>query len=227
MKRILLSAGFLALLAVARPAWAGSSVSGKIKVTGRAAGAVVTTIVYAEPVDEKAPVAPKHYQLAQKNKSFSPRVLAVPVGSTVEFINEDPIFHNVFSLSPPSPFDLGLYKAGKSKTRTFSAPALYRVFCNIHPQMTAVILVVATPYITEADAAGNYLLELPPGRYRITAWNERSHQATAEVAVVGSGTTAPDLTLDESQYVELPHKNKYGEDYSKKGNEYEYPQQQR
>jgi plastocyanin len=224
MKRRLLAAGILALLAMARPAAAGNGVNGKVKATGRAAGAAVTTIVYAEPMGEKAPAAPKHYKLVQKEKSFSPRVLAVPAGSSVEFINEDPIFHNVFSLSSPSPFDLGLYRAGKSKTRTFSVPALYRVFCNIHPQMTAVILVVATPYITEADAAGNYLLELPPGRYRITAWSERSQEATAEVAVPAGGATAPDLTLDESQFVELPHKNKYGEDYLKKP--YEYPEPQ-
>ena len=224
MKRKILTAGFLALFASAHLAADGSGVNGKVKVTGRAAGAAVTTIVYAEPMDGKPPAAPKHYKLLQKDKSFSPRVLAVPVGSSVEFINEDPIFHNVFSLSPPTPFDLGLYRAGKSKTRTFNAAALYRVFCNIHPQMTAVILVVATPYITQADAAGNYRLELPPGRYRITAWSERSREATAELDVAASGTTAPDLILDESHYVELPHKNKYGEDYSKKA--YEYPEPQ-
>ena len=224
MKRKLLTGCLLALFAIARPAAPGSKVSGKVKVTGRPAATAVTTIVYAEPLEGKPPAAHKLYKLLQKNKSFSPRVLAVPVGSSVEFINEDPIFHNVFSLSPPSPFDLGLYRAGKSKTRTFSAPALYRVFCNIHPQMTGVILVVATPYITEADAEGNYILELPPGRYRITAWSERSHEATAAVSVPSSGTTAPDLTLDESKYVELPHKNKYGEDYGKKGDEYPQPQ---
>jgi len=223
MYRKMLVAGFLALSAIARPAAAGTEVNGKVKVMGRPATAVVTTIIYAEPLDGKPSQAPKLYKLRQKGKSFSPRVLAVPVGSSVDFINEDPIFHNVFSLSPPSPFDLGLYRAGKSKTRTFNAPALYRVFCNIHPQMTAVILVVATPYITEADAAGNYRLELPPGRYRITAWSERSSEATAEVTVASTGTTAPELTLDESHYVELPHKNKYGDDYPKKGDEYPNP----
>ncbi len=224
MKRKLLTSGFLALFAIASLAAAGSEVNGKVKVIGRPAAAAVTTIVYAEPLEGKPPAAHMLYKLLQQNKSFSPRVLAVPVGSSVEFVNEDPIFHNVFSLSPPSPFDLGLYRAPKSKTRTFNAPALYRVFCNIHPQMTAVILVVATPYITEADAAGNYRLELPPGRYRIRAWSERSREATAELTVAASGTTAPDLTLDESKYVELPHKNKYGEDYSKKADQYPEPQ---
>jgi len=223
MKRKMLTACFLALFAMASPAVAGGEVTGKLKITGRPAAATVTTIVYAEPIEAQPPAAPKTYKLFQKDKSFSPRVLAIPVGSSVEFINEDPILHNVFSLSPPSPFDMGLYKSPKSKTRTFNAPALYRVFCNIHPQMTAVILVVATPYITEADAAGNYRLELPPGRYRITAWSERSIEATAEMTVASSGITAPDLTLDESHYVELPHKNKYGDDYPKKTDENPYP----
>jgi plastocyanin len=224
MYRQMLTAGFLALFAISSPAVAGGEVSGKLKITGRPAAATVTTIVYAEPLEASPPAAPKTYKLLQKDKSFSPRVLAIPVGSSVEFINEDPILHNVFSLSSPGPFDMGLYRAPKSKTRTFNAPAVYRVFCNIHPQMTAVILVVATPYIAEADAAGNYRLDLPPGRYKITAWSERSTQATAELTVGSSGTTAPDLTLDESHYVELPHKNKHGEDYSKKGDDYVYPQ---
>jgi hypothetical protein len=140
--------------------------------------------------------------------------MAIPVGSTVDFPNEDPIFHNIFSLSRPEPFDLGLYRAGASKSRIFSQPAGYRIFCNIHPQMTAVILVVPTSWIAEADASGGYTLDLPPGHYRLTAWSERSKAATAEVTVISSGATA-DLTLDESEFVEAPHKNKYGQDYSK------------
>jgi plastocyanin len=227
MYRKMLTAGFLALFAIANPAAAGGEVTGKLKITGRPAAAMVTTIVYAEPMEGKPPAAPKTYKLLQKDKSFSPRVLAIPVGSSVEFINEDPILHNVFSLSPPTPFDLGLYRSPKSKTRTFNAPALFRVFCNIHPQMTAVILVVDTPYITEADAAGNYRLQLPPGRYKITAWSERSTEATAELTVTSSGTIAPELTLDESHYVELPHKNKYGDDYPKQSDGNPYPQLQR
>ncbi len=229
MKRRILLLGFLLffliLAALACPPAAGSEVAGKVNVTGRAAHAQVTTIVYAEPLDGRPAAAPKHYKLLQKNKSFSPRVLVVPAGSSVEFINEDQIFHNVFSLSPPGPFDLGLYRAGQSKTRTFAEPALYRMFCNIHPQMTAVILVVATPYIAAADAAGAYRLDLPPGRYRITAWSERAREVTVEVTVssgVSTGAvTAPELVLDESKFVELPHKNKYGEDYPKKA--YEKP----
>jgi plastocyanin len=219
MKRRILLMGlvlfFLILAALACPPAAGSEITGKVRVMGRAPRAEVTTIVYAERLDSRIPAGPKHFKLLQKNKSFSPRVLAVPTGSSVEFTNQDLIFHNVFSLSPPGPFDLGLYRAGQSKTRTFGEPALYRVFCNIHPQMTALILVVPTPYIAEADAAGAYRLDLPPGRYRLTAWSERAKEAIADVTVSSEATTAPDLALDESKFVELPHKNKYGEEYPK------------
>lgn len=153
--------------------------------------------------------------MRQHKKTLLPRALVVPVGSTVDFPNEDLIFHNVFSLSSPHPFDLGLYRAGTSRSRTFSEPGLYRVFCNIHPQMTAVVLIVPTSFITEADTSGSYRLSLPPGRYRLTAWSERAQASSAEVTVGAAPVAAPGLTLDESKFVEMRHKNKYGQDYPK------------
>ncbi len=191
----------------------GYEVTGLVRVTGRTAGAAVPTVVYAEPLDRAAPSRPRQARLEQKEKSFDPRVLAIPAGSTVEFTNQDPIFHNVFSLSPPQPFDLGLYRGGASRSRTFTEPGGYRVFCNIHPQMTAVILVLPTPYITQADAAGNFKLDLPAGRYRITAWSERAQPAVMEAEVPAPGASVGELALDESKFVELPHKNKHGQDY--------------
>jgi len=144
--------------------------TGRVVVAGRGSGGSVPTIVYAEALDGRTPIQPGQFTLTQKNKAFSPHVLAIPVGSTVVFPNEDLIFHNVFSLSRPGSFDLGLYRNGDSKTQKFTVPTTLRVFCNIHPQMAAVILVLPTSYIAEADASGNYRLDLPPGRYRITAW---------------------------------------------------------
>jgi plastocyanin len=213
MKKLLLAAVLATCGVVSLPARAGE-VSGRVWVAGRPADAQVTTIVYAEPLERKAPVTPRRTKLLQQNKSFQPRVQAVPVGSTVDFVNEDGIYHNVFSLSPPEPFDLGLYSARATRSRKFKQAGTYRVFCNIHPDMVAVILVVPTSFITEADRAGNYRLDLPPGRYRITAWSERAQPATAEVTVTQGSAAAPDLSLDESQFVELPHKNKYGRDYA-------------
>ena len=105
----------------------------------------------------------------QKNKTFQPRVLAVPVGSTVEFPNNDGIYHNVFSLSTPQPFDLGLYRSGESPSRTFTAPGIYRVFCNIHPQMSAVLVVAPTATSPLPHPTGDTCSILPSGRFRVTA----------------------------------------------------------
>jgi plastocyanin len=214
MRRFLFALATFAALAASASA---AEISGQVRVEGRSKQAVVTTVVYAEPLDARAPARPKRVKLQQRNKTFLPSVVAVPVGTTVDFVNEDLIFHNVFSLSPPSPFDLGLYRAGASKPRTLSEPGAYRVFCNIHPDMAAVILVVPTPFITEADAAGNYRLELPPGRYRITAWSERAEPASVEVTVGANAVAVPEIALDETKFVELPHKNKFGQDYGKPG----------
>lgn len=192
-------------------AW-GGEVTGRVRVVGRKAGAA-TTLLYAESLGGPSVVKAGHFKMEQRNKAFVPHVLAVPVGSTVDFKNDDPIFHNVFSLSRPAQFDLGLYRAGASKSRVFSEPAAYRVFCNIHPQMTGVLLVLPTSWIAEADSTGAYRLNLPPGRYRLTAWSERSQPASVETMVESGTQTLPELTLDESKFVELPHKNKYGQDY--------------
>ena len=103
----------------------------------------------------------------------------------------------MFSLSPGNAFDLGLYRSGASKSRTLTAPGLVRVFCNIHPQMTAFVVAVPTPWVAVAGADGAFRLDLPAGRYRLTALSERAAPVTAEVH--GGGTTAaPALTLDES-----------------------------
>lgn len=193
----------------------GAQVSGRVVAAGRGDRSPAATIVYAQALGGQTNVRPGHYKLAQQKKSFHPRVLAVPVGSTVDFPNLDPIFHNVFSLSKPGPFDLGLYRAGGSKSRVFTEPATYRVFCNIHPQMTAMITVLSTSFIAGADASGAYRLDLPPGRYRLTAWSERSQATSAEITVSEAALSAPDLTLDESKFVELLHKNKFGQDYPK------------
>ncbi len=212
MNRIILLLGAISLSLAEGLA---AQVSGAIKVSGQGARPPVTAVIYAELLDRPSPPKPGRFKLAQQNKSFNPRVLAVPAGSTVEFPNLDPIFHNVFSLTRPVSFDLGLYRAGASKSRVFAEPATYRVFCNIHPQMTAVILVLPTSYITQREGAGTFKLDLPPGRYRVTSWSERSQPATTEVTVADGPATIPDLTLDESKYVELPHKNKFGQDYPK------------
>lgn len=195
------------------PAVAGADVlSGTVTTKVRAGATPAPAVVYAEPLTGAAPAAPaKSFAITQKNKTFTPRVLGVPVGSTVTFPNDDDIFHNVFSLTAGHAFDLGLYRAGASKSRTFTSPGLVRVFCNIHPQMTALVVAAATPWITTATPDGAWRLELPAGRYRVTALSERAAPVTTEVTVAGTAT-AP-LTLDESAFVTAPHTNKFGKPY--------------
>jgi plastocyanin len=188
-------------------------VTGRINVLKGAADPKRVIVVYAEQLGEHESPKPGHYELKQQEKTFIPHILAIPVGSSVTFPNDDPIFHNVFSMTRPGPFDLGLYRAGNSKTRVFTKPAIYRVFCNIHPQMSALLLVLPTSFITETNAQGMYRMDLPPGLYRLSAWSERSEPVTEEVSVESTSVSAPVLTLDESKSVEMPHKNKYGQDY--------------
>ena len=211
--RTRLAACAVTLLVIAPVHLGAGVVTGIVRTVASAGIAPATAIVYAEPIDAAAPRAPRRLTLAQKNKTFQPRVLAVPPGSTVDFPNNDGIFHNVFSLSGPQPFDLGLYRAGESRTRTFATPGTYRVFCNIHPQMSAVIVVAPSAFTTLASADGRFTLDLPPGRYRLTALSERASPVSVEIAITEGASAAPELRLDESAWVFATHKNKFGQDY--------------
>jgi plastocyanin len=190
-------------------------VVGTIKTRVRQGASAAVPVVYAERLDAPTPERPGTFTMTQKSKGFAPRVLAVPNGSTVSFPNEDPIFHNVFSLSTPQPFDLGLYRSGASKTRTFTEPAAYHVFCNIHPQMVAFLVVAPSSWVATAGPDGTWRLDVPPGRYRITALSERASPVAIEIAVGSNTPQAPPMTLDESVAVTTPHLNKYGKPYPK------------
>ena len=188
--------------------------SGRIEWKARGGVTPAQAVVYAEPLDRAAPATPASAAIRHKNKTFLPHVIAVPAGSTIAFPNDDAIFHNAFSLSQPEPFDMGLYRAGESKQRAFGKPGVYHVFCNIHPQMAAFVVVTATPYVTVAAQDGAWRLDVPPGRYRVTALSERASPATAEVSVSGA-MVATALVLDESAFVATPHLNKFGKPYPK------------
>jgi plastocyanin len=211
--RTLVRTALIALACIAVPTITAADVGGRVSVRTAPGAVAAPTVVFAEPLDRQPPARPVAARLIQKDKTFVPGVVVVPVGSTVDFPNDDPIFHNVFSLSPPAPFDLGLYRSGATKERKFTQPGTYRVFCNIHPQMTALIVVVPTPYATVTSPDGRYSLDLPPGAYRVTARSDRAAPVSLEVTVRSGADTIPDLTLDESRYVALPHKNKFGRDY--------------
>ena len=123
-------------------------------------------------------------QITQLGETFLPHVLPVVKGSTVEFLNEDPIFHNVFSLSRTKSFDLGRYPEGVSRSVTFEKTGIVPVFCHLHSDMSAIIIVLDNPYFAVPDSEGQYLIEgVPPGSYTIVAWHERSERVELQVEI--------------------------------------------
>lgn len=204
----------LGCLATGMPARAGT-VAGKVELIekgGRRASDLSDVIVYVE--GPKAKGKPERVTMAMKDKAFRPRVAAVSAGGVVEFPNQDPIFHNVFSVSGANRFDLDLYKRPKSGSWTFTSPGVARVYCNIHPQMSAVVLVRDNPYFTTAAADGSFTIaHVPAGRWQIKAWQERAPEASQEIVVGADSQVTAQLVLDGSQFKTTPHKNKFGKDY--------------
>ena len=158
-------------------------------------------------------------QLVQKNKMFHPSLLVIPVGGKVEFPNHDPFFHNVFSLYDGKRFDLGLYESGTTRFVQFDKPGVSYIFCNIHAQMSAVIVAVSTPYYAISDARGQVQIgNVPPGRYSLQVFHpsvapEALHTLDREITVAGDSSLGS-FTLTESDF-DLEHKNKYGRDYDR------------
>lgn len=159
------------------------------------------------------------FTVVQHNKRFSPHMLAIPVGSVVEFPNHDPFFHNVFSMFEGKRFDLGLYEAGTTHSVTFDRPGVSFIFCNIHPEMSAVIIVLDTPYHAISNDAGEYTIRnVPPGRYLLSVWHERCPGSLKnyprEVIISAGDSTLETIRLVESGDLLFPHQNKYGYDYA-------------
>jgi plastocyanin len=215
MKRLLAAVGCVVVLAAGDAA--AVTVTGKVTfVTKRGQRPVVSeTVVWAEPATAKVPKqTPAATEVVTRNKTLLPHVVAVPPGSTVSFPNEDPISHNLFSLSPGNSFDLGLYRKGAGKSQKFDAPGIVNVYCNVHPNMSAVIHVMPTPYYGFADASGQYSMDLPEGRYRLVAWNEQGGTTESMIEVRPNGVTGNvALTIDSRKFRAVQHKNKQGRPY--------------
>ena len=164
----------------------------------------------------------RHYRMLQHSKTFEPNLLVVPLGSVVDFPNLDPWFHNVFSLYQGKRFDLGLYQAGAEKQVVFDRPGPSFLFCNIHPQMTAVILAVNSDFYGISDRAGRIVISgVPAGRYVMHVWYEDAgsefNDASARMVDVGPGDTAlPVISIPVAKR-DSSHKDKYGYDYDPKG----------
>lgn len=203
MRARALAAALLAA-ALARPAAAGA-IAGRVEVRHPAAapeprpGVAALgqpaaparpdrsrSVVYLEVAPQAAfelPVGPPAV-LDQRDQAFLPYVLAVTVGTTVEFPNNDTTFHNVFSLSKARRFDLGRYPRGQKRSVRFDRPGIVRVFCEIHSHMNAFVLVFAHPYFATTDADGRYRIErVPPGAYQLSVWNDGQVRETRDVTV--------------------------------------------
>jgi plastocyanin len=153
-------------------------------------------------------------RIASRKKRFDPRVTVVPVGTRVEFPNQDKIHHNVFSLSDSARFDLGLYKNGASKPWTFESFGLVRVYCNIHPQMAAYVMVVDGEVYGLSGADGSVTLRgLPPGKYVVRVWDEKGGEFNAPSEVSPGRVTSLSVALSDSGYQDAGHLNKYGKEY--------------
>jgi plastocyanin len=209
----------------------GVEVSGKILMRSTTQSAAkkhadppgaANAVVWLSPLKSTPamPALPAHqtsYRLVQKNKMFTPHLLVVPTGSQVEFPNQDPFFHNVFSLFNGRRFDLGLYESGTSRSVRFDREGVSYIFCNIHPEMGAIVLALSTPYYGVSGENGTVVLHnVPPGSYRLNVWSENGEPANAPERIVQVSNDAVhlgDITLQAKTDLSANHKNKFGEEY--------------
>jgi plastocyanin len=164
---------------------------------------------------------PVRAEINTADKEFSPHVLVLPAGSTVTFPNHDPFNHNVFSLSEENPFDLGLYGRGETRAVKFSRAGIVRIFCNVHPQMSALVVVRDNPYYSQPSSDGSFTIDrVPAGRYVLHAWHERAPEISRDLTVPVQASDALNLQLDARGYKFKPHLNKFGRPYPQQGRRY-------
>lgn len=157
---------------------------------------IFNVVVYLKGLRSPGVAAPQDREIVQRHESFVPRVVAVPVGSTVGFPNADDVYHNVFSLSQAAVFDLGRFPKGQSRTRRFERPGLVKVYCHLHSQMSATILVLDHAFFTTPDLEGQFALDrIPPGHYTVVGWHERVGERTVGVDVRAGDTATVELSL--------------------------------
>jgi plastocyanin len=229
-------AGAAGMRAQAPPVITTTTVRGRVEVIGaRDANkarhsAIPGTVVWLTPIartgDEATAAAPSpaaspaaNLRLVQKNKSFQPHILVVQAGSMVEFPNRDPFFHNVFSLFEGKRFDLGLYEAGTSRMVRFDRPGISYIFCNIHPEMSAVVITITTPLYAVSNPEGQITVaDVPYGRYVLRVWSEgmgpeNELPLTREITITADASSLGVIRVPEVNGQRMAHKNKYGREY--------------
>ena len=175
--------------------------------TADASGAVVYLVGFSDaPAEASA-------RMVQRHQTFLPGVLPVTVGQTVEFANDDPVWHNVFSVSKARAFDLGMTRKPETKSVTFSKTGVIDVYCNIHPQMVGTILVLPNKAFAVTGKDGKFSIgNVPPGTYKAYVWTRRSEPQNKPVTIEANAVAALDFELLQDKIIE-PHKDKHGRDY--------------
>jgi plastocyanin len=219
----------LSLLAVAigsgrLSAQAAVAVSGRVIILerrGEVTEDLQNVVVFLEPVGAtsrvrqagaSAPVT--NSVIALQSRQFSPRVRVVTAGSRIEFPNQDPFSHNVFSKMNGG-FDTGTFGRGKVKDHLFAEPGVYALYCNVHPRMTAFVITLDTPFHTQAGLDGRFSFDsVPPGQYKLRVWHDRASEQVKLLAVSAAGTRNLQIELDARGYKYVQHKNKFGQVYT-------------
>jgi hemoglobin len=174
---------------------ARGQLTGVMKVDGQPLDGRLGVVMLTPASGKWAKRTPKQRVIEQRDRQFAPRVMMVPVGSTVAFPNFDPVFHNVFSVSPTKPFDLGIYKNGESREVTFDKEGILRIGCNLHANMQAYLVVVAAPHYVVTNPDGKFRFRsLAPGKYKVRAWSERSSEPITQTVEIKEGQN--ELALD-------------------------------
>lgn len=211
-----------------------ASVGGRVELRDSKERAVLKghdysgVVVWLEPAGTKAPLphSPPKATMVQRNKRFHPHILAVRAGTTVDFPNLDPIFHNAFSNYSGQVFDIGLYKPGSSRSVPMTRPGVVRVFCNIHSNMSAVIVVVDTAWFTTTGTGGAFRIgAVPPGEYVLQFFHERAKPEELDrlkrtVRVNDSHLELAVVEISESGFLPAPHLNKHGQPYDPPSDSY-------
>lgn len=221
------SSGIACLLLLSAGGASAAAISGRVAITsskdsgGPKKSDSSDVVIWLEQTDAPIPpAASRQARITQKDKRFTPHILVIARGTTVDFPNLDPIFHNAFSNFNGQIFDLALYAPGSNRSVQFNRSGVVRIFCNIHPAMSAVIVVVpSTNFATTARDGSFTIPRVPPGEYRIHFFDERAtpeslQQLTRPITVTDLEAVLPPLTVSEAGYLPAPHKNKYGRDYS-------------
>jgi plastocyanin len=200
-------------------------VSGQVAILerpGEVSEDLANTVVFLEPLAAGKSKAPSltNTMIALEKRQFSPRVRVIVEGSKIEFPNQDPWNHNVFSKSNGG-FDTGVFGRGKTRDQKFEQAGVYSLYCNVHPRMTAFVIALRTPYFTQAGADGRYsLANVPAGLYKLNVWHDRATLVTKDVTIPATGLANLRTELDARGYKFVQHKNKFGQVYTSTGERY-------